>query len=47
MDLGFIINELRKTELVTEDIKIAQGEWKLVTSWRQLKQHIRWVRRER
>ena len=45
MDLGFIIEQLQKTEPIDQDMMIARGQWKILTEWSEAKQQIRWLRR--
>ena len=42
MDLGFIINQLANTISTAEEVQIAKGKYKVITNWREAKQHIRW-----
>ena len=44
MDLGFIIEQLQKTEATNQDLRIAKGEWKIMTKWSEAKEQIRWLR---
>ena len=47
MDLGFIIEQLQKTEPNDQDLRIAKGEWKIITKWSEAKEQIRWQLRKR
>lgn len=47
MNLGFIIEQLHKTEPVNQDLRIAKGEWKIITKWSEAKEQIRWQLRKR
>lgn len=42
MDLGFIINQLANTTSTAEEVQIAKGKYKVITNWREAKQHIKW-----
>lgn len=42
MDLGFIIEQLKKTGSPDQDMMIAKGEWKIITKWSEAKQQIKW-----
>ena len=41
MDLGFIIEQLQRTEAIDQDMRIAKGEWKIITKWSEAKEQIR------
>ena len=41
MDLGFIIEQLQKSEAMDQDMMIAKGEWKIITKWSEAKEQIR------
>jgi hypothetical protein len=41
MDLGFIIEQLQKSEAIDQDLMIAKGEWKIITKWSEAKEQIR------
>jgi hypothetical protein len=41
MDLGFIIEQLQRTEAIDQDMMIAKGEWKIITKWSEAKEQIR------
>ena len=47
MDLGFIIEQLQKTEATNQDLRIAKGEWKILTKWSEAKEQIRWQLRKK
>ena len=47
MNLGFIIEQLHKTEPINQDLRIAKGEWKIITKWSEAKEQIRWQLRKR
>jgi hypothetical protein len=47
MDLGFIIEQLHKTKATDQDLRIAKGEWKVLTKWSEAKEQIRWQLRKR
>jgi len=47
IDLGFIIEQLPKADLTTEDILIAKGKHKMITNWSEAKQQIKWQLRKR
>ena len=47
MDLGFIIEQLQKVEATDQDLRIAKGEWKVLTKWSEAKEQIRWQLRKR
>ena len=42
MDLGFIIEQLHKVDAIDQDLRIAKGEWKILTKWSEAKEQIRW-----
>jgi hypothetical protein len=42
MDLGFIIEQLQKVDAIDQDLRIAKGEWKILTKWSEAKEQIRW-----
>ena len=41
MDLGFIIEQLQKQEAKDQDMRVAKGEWKIITKWSEAKEQIR------
>ncbi len=41
MELGFIIEQLQKTDAIDQDMSIAKGEWKIITKWSEAKEQIR------
>ena len=45
MDLGFIIEQLQKVDAIDQDLRIAKGEWKILTEWKDAKEQIKWLRR--
>tara|TARA_R110001599_G_scaffold299537_3_gene504571 strand:+ start:18726 stop:18869 length:144 start_codon:yes stop_codon:yes gene_type:complete len=47
MDLGFIIEQLQNTEPNDQDLRIAKGEWKILTKWSEAKEQIRWQLRKK
>jgi len=47
MDLGFIIEQLQKSEAMDQDMMIAKGEWKIITKWSEAKEQIRWRLRKK
>lgn len=40
MDLGFIIEQLPYADHLTEEVQIAKGKHKMVTTWKEAKQQI-------
>jgi hypothetical protein len=44
MDLKFIIEQLPYADHLTEDVLVAKGKHKMITSWKEGKQHIKWLR---
>jgi len=46
MDLGFIIEQLRKTDAIDQDMRIAKGQWKILTKWSEAKEQIGWLRKK-
>lgn len=47
MDLGFIINALPKAEATSPEVRVAKGEYKILTSWAEAKQQIKWLLRRK
>jgi len=47
MDLKFIIEQLPYADHITEDVLIAKGKHKMVTNWKEAKQHIKWLLKRR
>ena len=47
MDLGFIIEQLQKSEAIDQDLMIAKGGWKIITKWSEAKEQIRWQSRKK
>lgn len=47
MDLGFIIEQLAKEDATDQDMRIAKGEWKILTKWSEAKEQIRWRSRKK
>lgn len=47
MDLGFIIEQLQRTEATDQDMRIAKGEWKIITKWSEAKEQIGWQSRKK
>ena len=47
MDLGFIIERLAKEDATDQDMRIAKGEWKILTKWSEAKEQIRWLLRKK
>jgi len=47
MDLGFIINALPKVEATSPEVRVAKGEYKILTNWREAKQQIAWQLKRR
>lgn len=47
MDLGFIISMLPKAEPESPEVRIARGEYKMITNWKEAKQQIQWQLRKR
>lgn len=45
MDLGFIIKQLPTADHLTEEVQIAKGRYKLITTWKEAKAHIKWLRK--
>lgn len=45
MDLGFIIKQLPTADHFTEEVQIAKGRYKLITTWKEAKAHIKWLRK--
>ena len=42
MNLGFIIEQLPYADHLTEEVQIAKGKYKMVTTWREAKEQIQW-----
>ena len=42
MDLGFIINTLPKAEGTSPEVRMAKGEYKVITNWKEAKEQILW-----
>jgi len=47
MNLGFIIEQLRKSEAIDQDMRIAKGQWKILTKWSEAKEQIGWQLRKK
>lgn len=47
MQLGFIIDQLRKADEIDQDMAIAKGEWKLISKWSEAKEQIKWLLRKK
>ena len=47
MNLGFIIEQLQKSEAMDQDLMIAKGKWKIITKWSEAKEQIRWQSRKK
>lgn len=47
MDLGFIIEQLQRNDAIDQDMRIAKGEWKILTKWSEAKEQIRWQSRKK
>ena len=47
MNLGFIIEQLQKSNAINQDMRIAKGEWKILTKWSEAKEQIRWQSRKK
>ena len=47
MDLGFIINTLPKAEGNSPEVRVAQGEYKIITNWKEAKRQILWQLRRK
>ena len=45
MNLGFIIEQLPIADHFTEEVQIAKGRYKLITTWQEAKAHIKWLRK--
>lgn len=44
MNLGFIIEQLPYADHLTEEVHIAKGKYKMVTTWREAKEQIKWLK---
>lgn len=44
MDLGFIIEQLPYADHFTEEVQIAKGKYKMVTTWKEAKEQIKWLK---
>lgn len=40
MNLGFIIEQLPYADHLTEEVQIAKGKYKIITTWKEAKQQI-------
>jgi len=40
MNLGFIIEQLPYADHFTEEVHIAKGKYKMITTWKEAKQQI-------
>lgn len=47
MDLGFIIEQLQNSDAIDQDMRIAKGQWKILTKWSEAKEQIRWQSRKK
>ena len=45
MNLGFIIKQLPYADHFTEEVQIAKGKYKMITTWKEAKAHIEWLRK--
>ena len=43
MNLGFIIEQLQLQKATDQDMRIAKGQWKIVTEWSEAKEQIEWL----
>ena len=47
MDLGFIIEQLPNHSATDQDMRIAKGQWKILTKWSEAKEQIKWQLRKK
>ena len=47
MDLGFIIEQLQRNDATDQDMRIAKGQWKILTKWSEAKEQIGWQSRKK
>jgi len=47
MNLGFIIEQLPTADHLTEEVQIAKGKYKVITTWREAKEQIKWLKKEK
>ena len=44
MNLGFIIEQLPYADHLTEEVQIAKGKYKMVSTWKEAKDQIKWLK---
>lgn len=44
MNLKFILEQLPYADHITSDVIVAKGKHKMITNWKEAKQHIQWLR---
>jgi hypothetical protein len=47
MNLGFIIEHLPYADHFTEEVKIAKGKYKVITTWLEAKEQIKWLKKDK
>ncbi len=47
MNLGFIIEQLPFADHFTEEVQIAKGKYKVITTWREAKEQLQWLKKEK